>query len=137
MTRKFAVIIGLIYLIAGGLGFVPGLVSPHAGDPSLSVEISHGRMLGLFPVNAVHNVVHIVIGLWGLTASKEWGSAVIFSRGLAILYGVLAVLGLIPATYTLFGLAPIHGMDVLLHAGTAAIAAYFGWIAGGIAVKRT
>jgi hypothetical protein len=28
---------------------------------------------------------------------------------------------------TLFGMLPIHGHDVWLHAGSAAIAAYFGW----------
>ena len=44
-----------------------------------------------------------------------------------MLYGLLAVLGLIPATNTLFGFVPLHGHDVWLHAGTALIAAYFGW----------
>ena len=36
-------------------------------------------------------------------------------------------MGLIPGMNTLFGMLPIHGHDVWLHAGTAAIAAYFGW----------
>jgi hypothetical protein len=50
-----------------------------------------------------------------------------FARALAILYGLLAVLGLIPGLNTLFGMVPLHGHDVWLHAGTAMIAAYFGW----------
>jgi hypothetical protein len=37
------------------------------------------------------------------------------------------VLGLVPGLNTVFGLVPIHGHDVWLHAGTALAAAYFGW----------
>ena len=51
----------------------------------------------------------------------------VYARALAVFYGLLAVLGLIPAMNTLFGLVPIHGHDVWLHAGTALVAAYFGW----------
>jgi hypothetical protein len=50
-----------------------------------------------------------------------------FARGLTVVYGILAVMGLIPALNTMFGLAPIFGHDIWLHAGTALIAAYFGW----------
>jgi hypothetical protein len=45
------------------------------------------------------------------------------------LYGLLAILGLIPGTNTLFGLVPIYGHDVWLHALSALIAAYFGFVA--------
>jgi hypothetical protein len=51
----------------------------------------------------------------------------LFARSLAIFYSALAVMGLIRGINTLFGLLPLHGHDVWLHAGTAAIAAYFGW----------
>lgn len=44
-------------------------------------------------------------------------------------YGALAVMGLIPGLDTLFGLVPIFGHDVWLHAVTAAAAVYFGWFA--------
>jgi hypothetical protein len=52
-----------------------------------------------------------------------------YAKGLAIIYGILAVMGLIPGLNTLFGLVPLHGHDVWLHAVTAIIAAYFGWFA--------
>ena len=51
-----------------------------------------------------------------------------FARGLTVVYGVLAVMGLIPVLNTTFGLIPIFGHDVWLHAGTAILAAYFGWM---------
>jgi hypothetical protein len=50
-----------------------------------------------------------------------------YAQSLAVLYGALGVMGLIPGLNTVFGLVPLHGHDVWLHLGTAAAAAYFGW----------
>lgn len=51
-------------------------------------------------------------------------SAIGYFKSLTVIYALLAVLGLIPATQDLFGLAPIHGNDVWLHGGLALVAAY-------------
>lgn len=129
MIRKFALIFGILYVIGGISGFIPAL-SPHSHDmPPLAVDSFYGRALGLFPVNILHNLVHLAIGIWGILASRSIGGARLFAQGLAIFYGLLAILGLIPATNTLFGLVPLYGHDVWLHAGTALIAAYFGFVA--------
>jgi hypothetical protein len=130
MIRKFALIFGVIYLLVGVLGFIPGVNDhSHADMPPMAVDSFYGRLLGLFPVNIMHNIVHMGVGAWGIIASKTVAASRLFGKGLAILYGLLTILGLIPATYTLFGLAPIFGHDVWLHALSAAIAAYFGFIA--------
>jgi len=129
MIRKFALVFGIIYLVVGILGFVPPLAPHTAEGPHPAVHVSHGYLLGLFPINLVHNFVHIGVGLWGILGSKSLSGARGFGRGLAILYGLLTVLGLIPATSMLFGLAPIHGHDIWLHAGSALVAAYFGFVA--------
>jgi len=129
MIRKFALIFGIIYVVAGLAGFVPAL-TPHSHDmPPIAVDSFYGKALGLFPVNILHNLVHILIGAWGIIGSRSVGGARMFGRGLAILYGLLAVLGAIPATNTMFGLVPIYGHDVWLHAGSALVAAYFGFVA--------
>lgn len=129
-VRTFALIIGIAYLGAALLGFVPAaLTPPEADDPAVRVHALHGHLLGLFPVNIVHNLVHLAIGAWGLIASRNTVHARRFSRTLAVLYGALAVFGLIPGLQTLFGLVPLHGHDIWLHALTAAAAAYFGFMA--------
>ncbi|ACO46013.1 DUF4383 domain-containing protein [Deinococcus deserti] len=137
MVRTFARAAGIIYLLVGLLGFIPTFLSPYAG-PDLAVDSMQGRLLGLFPVNLMHNLVHIAIGLWGLSAARSLGASVGFARGLAVLYTLLAIMGLIPGLKTMFGLAPLHGNDVWLHAATALVAAYFGWGATrDTAVTRT
>ena len=127
-TRYFALIFGIAYLAAGLLGMIPAaLMSPPQDAPPTHFTLLYGYLLGLFPVNVLHSAVHIAIGAWGLTAWRDGADAKVFARSLAILYGVLAVMGMIPGMSTLFGILPMYGHDVWLHAGTAAIAAYFGW----------
>jgi hypothetical protein len=125
----FALIFGIVYLIAGIAGFIPAL-TPHTADMiPLAVETAHGRALGLFPVNLLHNLVHIAVGIWGIVGSRTVDGARFFGKGLAIFYGLLTVMGLIPGLNTMFGLVPIYGHDVWLHAVSALIAGYFGFIA--------
>ena len=128
-VRYFALILGIIYLLVGVLGFFPAALQPLGPDaPNLAVEAGYGRLLGLFPVNVLHNVVHLGVGLWGLLAYRSLGGSIGFARGLTIFYGLLAVMGLIAGLNTTFGLIPIFGHDVWLHAGTALAAAYFGFM---------
>jgi hypothetical protein len=129
MIRTFALIFGIIYVVVGILGFVPGLTSHHADMPPISMDSFYGKILGLFPVNILHNIAHLAIGVWGVLASRSISGARFFAKALAVIYGLLAILGLIPATNTMFGLIPIYGHDIWLHALSALIAAYFGFIA--------
>src|SRR5690625_1734613 len=103
LVQRFALIIGLAFLAAGILGFVPALLTPDPTTP-LALEGMHGRLFGLFPVNWLHNLVHLAVGVWGLAATRSFTNSVSFSRGLAIIYGILAVMGLFPVLNTVFGL---------------------------------
>jgi len=127
-TATFALIFGIAYLGAGLLGLVPAALTPPPADaPPTHVTFLYGYLLGLFPVNILHSAVHIAIGAWGLLAWRGTASPTVFARSLALFYGALALMGVIPGMSTLFGMLPMHGHDVWLHAGTALIAAYFGW----------
>jgi hypothetical protein len=127
-TATFALIFGIAYLAAGVLGLIPTFLRPPAEDaPPTTFTLLYGQLLGLFHVNILHTLVHLAIGAWGLAAWRGIANPLVFARSLALLYGVLAVMGLIPGLNTVFGMIPLHGHDVWLHAGTAAIAAYFGW----------
>jgi hypothetical protein len=85
--------------------------------------------LGLFglSVNLPDSVVYLAIGAWGITAWRRWTGPRAFSATLAIVFGALALMGLIPGLSTLFGMLPLQGLDIWLHGGTAVLAAYFAW----------
>ena len=127
-TRTFAMIFGVVFLAVGIAGFIPGLVEPlHPQHPEVNPE--GGLLLGLFPINALHNVVHILFGVWGLAASRSLGGAVTYARAVAIIYAVLMVMGILPEPFsTTFGLIPLYQNDIWLHALLALVAAYFGWV---------
>ena len=136
-TTTFALILGIAYLAAGLLGLGPAaLQPPPPGAPATSFGVLYGYLVGLFPVNVLHTAVHLLIGLWGIAAWSGALSALGYARSLAVLYGLLALMGLIPGLNTVFGLIPLHGHDVWLHAGTAALAAYFGWRREAVAEER-
>ncbi len=127
-TRTFALIVGIVYLLVGIAGFIPGFVEDRE-IVDLTVDAGEGDLLTLFPVNVLHNIVHLLIGALGILAYRSFAVARNYSRALAIVYALLAVMGLIDAgnLNNTFGLVPIHSHDIWLHALTAAVAAYFGF----------
>ena len=127
-TSTFALIAGIVYLAAGLLGLVPAmLMSPPADAPATTFTLLYGYLLGLFPVNIVHTALNLAIGVWGIAAWRGASSATAYARVLALLFGALTVLGMMPPFNTLLGWMPIHSHDIWLSGVTAAIAAYFGW----------
>ena len=133
-TATFALFAGFVYLSLGILGLVPAALEPAPADaPPVKVSALYGYLLGAFAVNVVHSLVHLAIGAAGILAwqSDHTGrrnqTPKVYARAVAVIFAVLALFGIIPGMQTLFGLVPLHGNDVWLHAGTAAIAAYFGW----------
>jgi hypothetical protein len=132
-AQKFALVIGIAYLAIGIMGLIPAIVSQSSAIPpsieKLGVVSGFGYLMGLFPVNTPHNIIHIVTGVLGIVASITLDSSRLFSGQLGIYYTTLAVLGLVPVANTFFGLFPLYGADVFLHGVTGALGIYFGFFA--------
>ena len=130
-TRYFALVVGAAFTLAGIAGFLPMFtVHPPPDAPHLIVNTSYGLLLGLFPVNIIHNLFHFGVGVMGLLAFRTYPSALQFSRVLGITLGVLTLMGLIPQFQTGFGLWPLYGHDIWLHGLEAVIGIYLGYFAG-------
>jgi len=128
--RSFALVFGIVFLLAGASGFIPGLLHPvPANAPPLTVTMGYGFVMGLLPVNVLHNLVHVLFGILGVVAYGGLFAPRTYAQIVALAYGLLAVMGLASATNTLFGLVPIYGNDVWLHLVLGAVAAYFGFMA--------
>jgi hypothetical protein len=127
--QPLAALLGGAFVAAGVAGFLPALTPPPPGDaPHLAVPAAYGYLLGLFPVNAVHSLFHLTVGVAALLACRTAPAARRFVRGFALLLGLLTVLGALPATATLLGLAPLFGHDVWLHGAESLVAAYSGFV---------
>lgn len=119
-VERGALIFGIVFLLVGVLGLlVPGGTSMNA-DMATS-----GRLFGLFPVNLLHNLVHLAFGIWGLAASRSFQASRTYGRVGAVAYGALVILAFLSPT--LFGLIPIGSHDIWLHAILALGLAYIGF----------
>lgn len=119
-AQRGAMIFGVVFLLVGILGlFVEGGMGMEADMETAP------RLLGLFPVNLLHNLVHLAFGVWGLLASRSHSASRGYGRIGAIIYGLLVVIAFVDPTT--FGLIPIGGNDIWLHAVLAAGLAFLGF----------
>jgi hypothetical protein len=100
----FALVIGLVYVGAGILGFT-----------------------GELPATNVLSALYLLVGAWGCGAWAGAMSAVRYAQVLAVLFTALCILNFVPAVRGYFTLAPLGGADFWLHAATAVFAARFGF----------
>lgn len=121
-VQRVAQIFGIVFILAAIAGFVaPGGMAMDANPETA------GKALGIFPVNLLHNIVHLAFGIWGLAASRSFSGAKSYATIGGAIYLVLAVLGFVSATG--FGLVPLGGNDIWLHIVLAAALLFFGMTA--------
>jgi hypothetical protein len=132
--RACALILGIIFLLVGIAGFIPGFISFPVDAPNVQVDAprllfddGYGFVFGLFPTNFLHNAIHIVVGILGIAAATSLSGSLVYNQGFAIAYVAIALMGLLPMTNTTFGLMPIFGNNVWFNALTALVAGYFGF----------
>ena len=136
-TRTFALVWGVVFLLLGVSGFIPGLWHPAPDHfPPMKVTSYYGEAI-MFPTNVLHNLAHLLFGVWGLLASRRLSTAKTYARVTAIAYGGLLIAGFIPGLNTMFGLVPLFGNDIWLHALLGGVAAYFGWMHRDVATDRS
>jgi hypothetical protein len=124
LAQRFAQVFGIIYLVVGILGFIP--IAPFlVGALPNVIGPFNGLLLGLFPVNWLHNLAHIAIGAAGLASYRSPVGARSYALAIGVLYLVLFLVGLVLPNF--FRLLPLGGWDLILHLVTALIAfgAYF------------
>lgn len=109
-AQQFALVAGVIYLLIGILGF-----TTVTGDE---------KLLSLFGVNAIHNIIHLAIGAVLLVGSSTRPRAKQVNFVVGIVYGVVALLGF--ANILIVDLLDLNAADNFLHFASAVLALYFG-----------
>jgi hypothetical protein len=117
IVQRVAQVFGWVFLLIGIIGFY------YARTMEMQM------LLGIFPVNLLHNTVHILFGLWGIAAARSFSGAKAYGQIAGAIYILLAILGHFDPTG--FGLVPIGGNDIALHAVLGIVLSYFGFTAKG------
>jgi hypothetical protein len=88
-----AQLFGVVFLLVGILGFIPGITSDAPGD--FAGEGSEAELLGIFSVSILHNIVYLLFGLVGLALARTSEGARTFLVGGGVVYLLLWIVGLI------------------------------------------
>ncbi|MFN7141829.1 MAG: DUF4383 domain-containing protein [Limisphaerales bacterium] len=114
MLMTAAKVYGAIFVIIGVLGFIPA-VTPQE------------HLLGIFHVNAAHNIVHLLTGLVALLVGFSNNRACrVFFLTFGIIYGIVAFLGFVAGGRPLFGLLAYNIPDAWFHLAISAISIFLG-----------
>src|SRR3954470_3559234 len=92
-VQSLAALVAAVFLAVGVLGFIPGITT-HYGDLSFAGSDSGAKLLGIFQVSVLHNVVHLLFGVAGLLAYRSIDASRVYMVGGGIIYLALFVLGL-------------------------------------------
>jgi len=117
-SRLFALLVGVMFLLVGVLGFVPGVTTSY-DQLSLAGHESGALLLGLFAVSVLHNLVHLAFGVAGVLMARTTKLARAYLIGGGIIYAVLWVYGLVIDQDSAANFVPVNTADNWLHLGLA------------------
>ena len=122
-AQWYCLLAGLSLLLAGVLGFIVD----SAFDTGQGIQ---GDELLVFEVNGWHNLVHIASGLLLLAASPKRASARTVAIAFGLVYGLVAIIGLIDGEDVL-GIFPVNPADNVLHIALSVLGLVAGFMSRG------
>jgi uncharacterized protein DUF4383 len=120
-AQRFALVFGVVYGAVAIAGFAKTGVHHFAAHDHATLVV--------FAVNPLHNVVHTVLATAALVGAFRSRSARIVDVALGVALGLVTVLGLL-GWLGMLGMSGLADPDNFLHLSTAALALYFGSVAG-------
>jgi hypothetical protein len=120
LAQKLAFLFGVVFLLVGILGFIPGITEDAPG--SFAGEDSDGSLLGIFQVSVLHNLAHAAFGI-GILAARKHATALTYLLVGGVAYAGLFLLGILGAMDWL----PADDSDDWLHLvlGAALVGSWF------------
>ncbi|MHA7209153.1 DUF4383 domain-containing protein [Arthrobacter sp. MDT1-65] len=112
--QRAAQAVGVVFLLVGILGFIPGITSDY-DTLMFAGHQSEAKLLGLFQVSVLHNIVHLLFGIAGLAMAKTVSGSRTYLLGGGIIYLVLWIYGLVIGQDSAANFVPVNSADNWLH----------------------
>jgi hypothetical protein len=124
-------LVGLVFLLVGILGFIPGITSNY-DDLKFAGHNSDAQLLGIFDTSILHNIIHLLLGVAGLALARTWEGARSYLLGGGVIYLAVFVYGVIwGADEGRANFIPVNWADNILH-----VALGGGMVLLGVALGR-
>lgn len=130
LVQTAALVVGVVFLLVGVLGFVPGITTSYDHMEAAGHE-SGAKLLGIFQVSVLHNVVHLLFGVAGIVLARSVSGARSYLIGGGTVYLVLWIYGLVVDHDSAANFVPLNSADNWLH-----LVLGLGMIALGLALGR-
>ena len=114
-----ATVVGVAFLAVGILGFIPGITTDY-DTMMFGGHHSEAKLLGLFQISVLHNIVHLLFGVAGLAMARTARNARAYLIGGGIIYLVLWIYGLVVDQTSSANFVPLNTADNWLHLGLGA-----------------
>ncbi|WP_193509455.1 DUF4383 domain-containing protein [Cryobacterium sp. BB736] len=112
--QKAALIFGIVFLLVGILGFIPG-VTTNIDTMMFAGHESEALLLGIFQVSIFHNLVHLLFGILGVWLAARWSWSRWYLIIGGVIYLVLWLYGLIVDEASAANFVPFNDADDWLH----------------------
>jgi hypothetical protein len=109
-----ALVVAAVFVLVGVLGFIPGITSDYDAL-SFAGHHSEAKLLGIFQVSILHNIVHLLFGLAGFALARTVSGARLYLIGGGAIYLVLWLYGLIVGQDSSANFVPVNSADDWLH----------------------
>lgn len=109
-----ALVVGLVFLLVGVLGFVPGITTNY-DSLQFAGHHSDALLLGLFQVSILHNIVHLLFGVAGILLARTRNGARAYLIGGGIVYLLLWLYGMVINPESPANFVPLNTADNWLH----------------------
>jgi hypothetical protein len=119
--------VGIVLLLVGILGFIPGITTQYSELRFLGPD-SHAMFLNLFQVSMLLNIVQLAIGATGWAMSRTEHGARNFLIGAGALYIVLAIFGLSVGVNSAANFLALNMTDNWTHLALGVLMIGAGWL---------
>lgn len=127
--QKTALVFGIVFLIVGIAGFIPGLTHSAEHLHAAGAD-SEAHLLGIFQVSVLHNIVHLVFAVLGLALAARARASRYYLIVGGLVYLLVWVYGLIAVTNSDINVLPVNHADNWLHLGLAVVMVLLGLFVG-------
>jgi hypothetical protein len=110
------IVVSVVFLAVGVLGFIPGITTNY-DTMMFGGHHSDAKLLGVFQVSILHNIVHLLFGIVGLALARTATGARAYLIGGGVAYLVLWIYGLVIDQTSAANFVPINTADNWLHLG--------------------
>ena len=128
--QKTALIVGIVFLVVGIAGFIPGLTHPMEEMDAAGAD-SEAMLFGVFQVSILHNIVHLLFGVAGVAVAARAKASRQFLIWGGVIYLLLFIYGLFAVNAPEANFVPVNIADNWLH-----LVLGIGMLALGLLVDR-